>query len=59
MRLAVYDVLGRDVATLVNEQKSAGIFTAEFTATVLTSGVYTSRLTAGYFSATKSMVKVR
>jgi hypothetical protein len=43
-RLAVYDVLGREVAVLVNEQLAAGSYTATFDASGLSSGTYLYRL---------------
>jgi hypothetical protein len=45
--LKVYDILGKEVATLVNEQLSPGEYTVEFNASALTSGVYFYQLTAG------------
>jgi len=47
VQLEVFDVLGRKVASLVNERKSAGNYTVSFDASSLTSGVYFARLTAG------------
>ncbi|MDZ7717554.1 MAG: T9SS type A sorting domain-containing protein [Balneolaceae bacterium] len=47
VRLEVYDMLGRNVATLVNEQVSAGRHTVNFDARNLSSGVYLYRLVAG------------
>jgi hypothetical protein len=44
--LKVYDVLGREVATLVNEIQDAGVYLATFDGTRLASGVYFYRLTA-------------
>ncbi len=38
--LKVYDVLGNEVATLVNEEKPAGTYEVEFNAVILTSGIY-------------------
>ncbi len=59
--LKVYDVLGREVATLVNEYKSAGRYSVEFTVKneQLSSGVYFYRLTAGSYSAVKKMVLLK
>ena len=60
--LKVYDVLGREVATLVNEYKPAGIYEVEFNAVEthrdasLPSGVYFYRLTSGSYTATKKML---
>ncbi len=45
--LIVYDVLGREVATLVNERKGPGVYMATFDASGLASGVYLYRLAAG------------
>ncbi len=57
--LKVYDVLGREVAALVNEYKQAGTHSVEFNATGLPSGVYFYRLNAGSFSETKKMILLR
>jgi hypothetical protein len=51
--LKVYDVLGREVATLVNEVKPAGAYTVPFNASNLASGVYFYKLQAGSFVQTK------
>ncbi|QQS38331.1 MAG: T9SS type A sorting domain-containing protein [Ignavibacteriales bacterium] len=45
--LKVYDVLGNEVATLVNEYKTAGSYEVEFDASILSSGVYYYQLKAG------------
>ena len=57
--LKVYDVLGNEVATLVSEQKPAGIFEVEFNAEKLPSGIYFYKLQAGSFTETKKMVLLR
>lgn len=57
--LKVYDLLGREVATLVNEQKPVGIYEVRFDATGLSSGVYYYKITAGDYSETKKMVLLR
>ena len=60
VRLAIYDVLGREVATLVNEEKPAGTYEAIFNASNLSSGVYFYRLeTSNGFSRTKKMILLR
>ncbi len=56
IQLSVYDVLGNEVATLVNEEKSAGSYEIEFKADGLTSGIYFYKLTAGSFVNTKKML---
>jgi chitinase len=58
-KLVLYDLLGREVATLVDEERPAGISTVTFDASHLNSGVYLYRLTAGSYSATKSMVVLK
>jgi len=57
--LKVYDVLGREVATLVDEQQKAGYYEVEFEASQLTSGVYFYHLRAGEFVGTKKMILLR
>jgi M6 family metalloprotease-like protein len=56
VRLAVFDVLGREVVVLVNERKPAGRYEALFDGTRLSSGIYYYRLTAGNQVQTKRMV---
>jgi len=57
--LKVYDVLGNEVATLVNEGKFAGEYEVEFTANKLTSGIYFYKLQAGSFVETKKMLLLK
>jgi hypothetical protein len=57
--LKVYDVLGREVATLVNEVKPPGTYTVTFDGSALSSGVYLYRLTTPTFTATKKLVLLR
>jgi 5'-nucleotidase len=57
--LKVYDVLGNEVATLVDEYKPAGIYEIEFNASALTSGVYFYQLNAGDFVQTKKMILLK
>ena len=57
--LKVFDVLGRDVATLVNEVRSAGVYTVHWDASSLPSGVYFYRLQAGGFIQTKKMLLLK
>lgn len=56
IKLAVYDLLGRKIATLVNEEKSAGEYTIEFDAANLSSGIYFYRLEADNFKETRRMI---
>ncbi len=57
--LKVYDVLGREAATLVNEYKPAGKYEVEFNASSLPSGVYIYKLTAGNFTAVKKLMLLK
>ena len=57
--LIVYDVLGREVATLVNEKQSAGNYEVQFNASKLTSGVYVYKLQCGNFMDSKKMILLR
>jgi photosystem II stability/assembly factor-like uncharacterized protein len=57
--LVVYDLLGREVATLVNDFKKAGKYDVTFTATNLASGVYFYRLQAGTFHSVKKLLLLR
>jgi len=59
VRLIVYDMLGREVSTLVNEKKGAGSHTVRFDAGRLASGVYFYRLEANGFVQTKKMTLLR
>ena len=59
VQLKVYDVLGREVATLVNKQQQPGNYEVEFDASNLSSGVYFYRLTAGSFVETKKMILLK
>jgi hypothetical protein len=57
--LKVYDLLGREVATLVNEEKSAGEYSVQFDASSLASGIYFYRLIVGRQIETKKMILLR
>jgi hypothetical protein len=59
VRLAVYDLLGREVAVLVDGLQSPGRHEVTFDAHNLASGVYVYRLTAGSFSASRKLTIVR
>ena len=54
--LKVYDVIGKEVMTLVNEKLNPGNYKIEFDGSNLTSGVYFYKLTAGEFTETKRMM---
>lgn len=57
--LKVYNILGKEVATLVNEEKSSGIYRVTFDASHLPSGLYIYSVTAGKFSQAKKMMLVK
>ena len=59
VRLKVYDVLGNEIATLVNEEKQAGNYEVRFDASNLSSGVYLYRLQANDFTELKKMILLR
>ncbi len=57
--LKVYDVLGREIVNLVNEEKPIGNYEVEFNATSLPSGIYFYRLQAGSFVESKKMILIK
>ena len=57
--LRIYDALGKQITELVREQKDPGIYTVEFNANKLSSGIYFYTLTANNFSDTKKMFLVK
>ncbi len=57
--LKVYDVLGSEVAILVNEEKSAGNYEVNFNASQLSSGIYFYKLQAGSFIEAKKMILIK
>lgn len=59
VQLKVYDVLGNEVATLVNEVKPAGSYVVDFNASQLSSGIYFYNLQAGSFIQTKKMTLIK
>ena len=59
VRLKIYDVLGREIKTLVDEKESVGKHTVQFDASGLTSGIYFYRITAGGFSQSQKMILIK
>lgn len=57
--LKVYDVLGREVATLVKEEKKPGTYEVTWDATAVPSGTYLYRLTTGTGSQTRKLLLIR
>jgi hypothetical protein len=59
VNIAVYDLLGRQIAVLVNEVTAPGSYVVRFDAAGLPSGMYVYRMSAGGFSAARSMMLVK
>jgi hypothetical protein len=59
VEIKIYNVLGKEMATLVNEYKSEGIYKVQFNTDNLPSGVYLYRMRVGNFSETKKMILMR
>jgi len=57
--LKVYNILGKEVATLVNKNKPVGMYNVQFTMNNLPSGIYFYTLKAGSFSDTKKMLLLK
>ncbi|HMT10940.1 MAG TPA: T9SS type A sorting domain-containing protein [Ignavibacteria bacterium] len=59
LRLSVFDLLGREIAVLVNEELKAGNYKVDFNGTMLSTGVYFYRIEANGFSEVKKMMLVK
>ena len=59
VNLKVYDIIGNEIAVLVNEEKQAGNYQIDFDATELTGGVYFYQLLTGPFVETKKMILMK
>ena len=57
--LKIYDILGKEIATLVNEEKLSGNYSIEFNAKNLTSGIYYCRIISNNYSSTKKMILLK
>jgi hypothetical protein len=57
--ISVYDLLGREAASLVNEYKPAGTYEVSFNAKDLTSGIYFYKIKAGSFTSTRKMLLIK
>jgi hypothetical protein len=57
--LKVYNVLGREIATLINKELGAGSYKVNFDANGLSSGIYFYRLEAGGFTSVKKMMLMK
>jgi len=59
VQIIIYDILGRKIRTLVNEEKPAGIYEVNWQAANLPSGVYFYQLRAGTYVQTKKMILLK
>jgi hypothetical protein len=57
--LKIYDLLGREIVTLVSEELAAGNYTRQWNAANMTSGIYFYRLQAGSFTETKKLILLK
>lgn len=57
--IKVYDILGKEVATLVNEYKTSGAYSVKFNGDNLASGIYLYKIEAGEFKETKKLLLIR
>jgi len=57
--LKIYDILGREIATLVNKEQKPGNYEVQFDATQLTSGVYFYKISIGNFISIKKMILMK
>ena len=59
IKLSIYDMLGKNVRTLIDNKLSAGIYEAEFNASELSSGIYYYTLNSDAFTETKKMILIK
>jgi hypothetical protein len=59
VNLCIYDIMGRKVETLVNEQLAAGSYEADFHAVNISNGIYYYSLNSGDFTRTRKMVLIK
>ncbi|MBU0473619.1 MAG: Ig-like domain-containing protein [Bacteroidetes bacterium] len=59
VQLKIYDILGREVTTLISKQQKAGNYEVKFDASNLTSGIYFYRLQSGSFNESKKMILIK
>ena len=59
MTLKIYNIIGEEVTTLVNENKQVGNYNVSYSATNLSSGIYLYKLSAGSFVETRKMILLK
>ncbi|MEO8211280.1 MAG: T9SS type A sorting domain-containing protein, partial [bacterium] len=59
VKLIIYNAMGQEVSTLVNENQNAGSYKVEFDGSNLPSGIYFYKFTSGSFSDTKRMILLK
>jgi hypothetical protein len=59
VQLKIYDVLGREIKTLIDEKESVGTYNVHFDASDLNSGIYFYRIAAGGFVESKKMILLK
>lgn len=59
VQLRIFNILGQEVALVVNEYREAGVHTATWDASTVPSGVYFYKITAGSYSETRKMLLIR
>jgi hypothetical protein len=57
--IKVYDILGNEISTLINEEKSSGLYVINFNGENLPSGIYFCKLQAKNFAMTKKMILLK
>ena len=57
--LIIYDMLGKEIETLVNERLTVGSYVVDWNASKYTSGVYFYKLSAGDYTETKKMILIK
>jgi hypothetical protein len=59
VQIKIFDILGKEIATLVNEQKSTGTYSVQFNGSALASGIYFYKMQAGSFTETKKLILLK
>jgi hypothetical protein len=59
VKITIFDLLGREVKTLINEYKSPGYYAVDFDGTSLSSGMYFYRMESGNFNDVKNMILIK